>query len=192
MADWPKYINKTKGGPPRRLLMYALKFVQNKDAALDIGAGALNDSIYLLQNGFKKVVALDKVDLSELTKDFEVKAFSFIKGSVADYTFPEKTFDLINAQYVLPFIHKEELAGVMDKAKKSLKHNGIFVGQFFGPRDSWSDRAEVSTHSKAEIVKFLENLEVIYFEEEEKDDVTALGPKKHWHIFHFIAKKFSE
>jgi SAM-dependent methyltransferase len=192
MADWPKYINKTKGGPPRRLLVHALNFVQNKDAALDIGAGALNDSIYLLQNGFGKIIALDKVDLSELTTEFEGKAFSFIKDNISDYAFPEKTFDLINAQYFLPFIPAKELGRVMNDAKKSLKHNGIFTGQFFGPRDSWSFQKGVSTHSKTEVEKLLENLDILFFNEEEKDDTTVSGAEKHWHIFHFIAKKVSD
>jgi hypothetical protein len=33
------------------------------------------------------------------------------------------------------------------------------------------------------------NMEVILLDEEEKDDKTANGTPKHWHVFHFIAKK---
>ena len=53
MSHWSQYIAKTKNKSPRPLLVRALSYVKNKNKALDLGAGALNDSRYLLENGFK-------------------------------------------------------------------------------------------------------------------------------------------
>ncbi len=49
--NWEEYYRRLKGKPPRPLLVKALAFVGNKHAALDLGAVALNDSIYLLLQG---------------------------------------------------------------------------------------------------------------------------------------------
>jgi len=73
MSLWPQYIEKTKNKPPRRLLVQALGFVKNKNAALDLGAGAFNDTRYLLQAGFKKVIAVDREETVELMQEFDKK-----------------------------------------------------------------------------------------------------------------------
>ena len=56
---WKKYYKDTEGRPPRKELIEALEFVQNRDSALDLGAGAMQDSVYLLSQGFKEVIAVD-------------------------------------------------------------------------------------------------------------------------------------
>ena len=44
-------------------------------------------------------------------------------------------------------------------------------------------------HTKEQMEKLFSDMEVILLDEEEKDDKTANGTPKHWHVFHFIAKK---
>lgn len=189
MNNWSRYINKTKNNFPRPLLVQALDFVENKGSALDIGSGALNDSRYLLGEGFKKVIALDKEGLSPLPEEFNCDAFSFKKCTVEDYNFPINSLDLINAQFILPFVDKRKIDNVTESIKKSLKPRGVFVGQFFGSKDSWSNRKDVQVYSKAEVYNFLDELDILFFNEEEKDVMTPLEKMKHWHIFHFIVIK---
>lgn len=71
-----------------------------------------------------------------------------------------------------------------------MKDGGIFVGQFFGVKDSWIDTTGICVYTEKEVKGFLSNLDIVYFQEEEKDGQTALDGEKHWHIFHFIAKKY--
>ena len=59
MFNWSDYIKKTKDRKPRSLLIESLNYVKNKGRSLDLGAGALNDSIFLLQSGFDSVTAID-------------------------------------------------------------------------------------------------------------------------------------
>jgi len=115
------------------------------------------------------------------------KIFSFEKNAIENYDFAKNTFDIVNAQLVLPFVRKDQIIKVVTDIKKSLSLGSVFVGQFFGVKDSWSANGDVVVYSRQEVDEFLSNLNVVYFQEEEKDDTTALGQNKHWHIFHFIA-----
>ena len=171
--------------------MQSLEYVKNKQTALDLGAGALNDSKYLLGFGFEKVIAVDSEANNDLINDITKKykdTFIFQKVEIEDYNFPESNFDLVNAQFVLPFVLKENIIQVLNDIKKSLKDDGIFVGQFFGIKDSWSGSPSILIYVETEIREFLSGLDVIYFQEEERDGQTAMDGEKHWHIFNFIAK----
>ena len=43
--------------------------------------------------------------------------------------------------------------------------------------------------TKKEVLDLFKDFEILKFKEIEKDDKTALGILKHWHIFEIIAKK---
>lgn len=184
MPNWPEYIKLTENKLPRPLLVEALDHVNHRYSALDLGAGALNDSKYLLAAGFKKIMAIDSEEVPPLVNS----AFVFKKILIEDYDFPSDTFHLVNAQFVLPFVKKEKLSRVVSDIKKSLKDGGIFTGQFFGTNDDWSKLSYVSIFSKEEVLKMLSGFEKILVREEEKEAPMANGNRKHWHIFHFIVK----
>jgi len=194
MLNWEQYINHTKNKAPRNLLVRAIEFVKDREAALDLGAGALNDSKYLLKSVFKKVMAVDNEKNSELldeinTNEIYKRTFSFKKTKIEDYNFPLNFFDLINAQFVLPFLKRDKIGEILDKIKNSLKVGGIFTGQFFGVNDSWNNNPDVSVHAEPGVKELLSGLDIIYFQEEEKDGQTAINGQKHWHLFHFIGRK---
>jgi len=44
-------------------------------------------------------------------------------------------------------------------------------------------------HTKEEAERLICGLKIVKFKEEDKEGKTAVGPIKHWHVFHFIAKK---
>lgn len=189
MPNWVSYINATKNKQPRQLLVQASEYLINKGAALDLGAGALNESKYLLGLGFKEVVAIDNEKNLNLINEINNSAFVFKKIKIEDYNFPPDYFDLVNAQFVLPFIAQEKIGKVMDDIKNSLTSGGLFVGQFFGTKDSWKSSPDVYVYAESEIKDLLLGLDIVYFQEEEKDGPTAVEGEKHWDIFHFIAKK---
>ena len=56
---WLDYYKKVAGREPDPILQLALKKVQNKDMAYDLGCGAGDDSKYLLSEGFH-VTSIDK------------------------------------------------------------------------------------------------------------------------------------
>lgn len=188
---WKEYFEKTKNKGPRPLLVKAVEFVKEKEKALDLGSGAFNDVNYLLTAGFNHVVAVDKVSVAdEILKNLLPARVSYTISRFEDFEFVENNFDLINAQYSLPFIGKESFDKVFEKVIKSLKTGGVFVGQFFGDKDEWNTGDNKMTfHTKEETQTLLHGLKVLEFTEEEKDGNTAAGVLKHWHVFHFLVVK---
>lgn len=191
MKDWNAYYKNHAGRKPREQLVRAASLCVEKNSALDLGAGTLVESAFLVENSFKKVVA---VDSSPETKAFAVtldpEKFELTVSSFQGFDFKENQYDLVNAQYALPFHGPENFLVFIQKIKSSLKLGGIFVGQFFGVRDEWNNPdTKLAFQTKEEGKELLSGLEIIEFVEEEKDGRTAAGAEKHWHVFHFIARK---
>lgn len=187
-SSWKQYYKNTAGRPPRKELVEAVVLVENKGFALDLGAGAMQDSIYLLEQGFKEVVA---VDLESSVKGMAPtdQRLQVIISSFEDFNFPDNKFDLVNAQFSLPFTHPQHFARVFNSVKKSLKKNGVFVGQLFGDRDEWNKNQDMTFLSKDNVLSLLDDMEVIKMQEEERDGKTAAGNEKHWHLFNLILRK---
>lgn len=185
MSKWQGYHEDTKSKPPSKLLVEALSFVENKSKALDLGAGALVDSKYLLSLGFE-VIAVDQEKFIEIPDD----KFRFVKSLFNEYEFPNNNFDLISAQFSLPFNGKEGFNILMGKLIASLKPKGIFTGQLFGLNDEWNTpESELVFHSKNQVIELLSGMEVLKLEEVDKDGKLSNGTPKHWHIFNIIARK---
>lgn len=189
-SDWKKYFEQTKNKPPRSLLVEALPYVKNRKRALDLGSGALNDSIYLLKEGFEEVTAVDKEQVaSEIAKILPEDKFKYHIINIEDCNFSLEYYDLINAQYSLPFVNPESFERVIKDIIGSLNLDGIFTGQFFGERDEWNGDPSMTFVTRQQAESLFSGIEIIKFEEEEKDSPTAMGDMKHWHIFHFIVRK---
>lgn len=104
MSNWNDYISQTKNYPTRPLLVESFIYVTKRNNALDLGAGSLNDTRRLIIEGFEHIDIVDsnptvKTLAQNLPKDFvTVFITSFEK-----FYFPKNSYDLINAQYSIPF-----------------------------------------------------------------------------------------
>lgn len=188
---WAEYIAKTKHNPARPLLIKAITYVTNKNSALDLGAGALMDSKFLSKQGFKHVTAVDQANIGqEIYDTLPQDKIQYVISSYENFNFLPDHYDLINAQFALPFNPLISFNQVFEKIKNSLKTGGIFSGQLFGDQDTWkTTKPEMTFHTREEVERLLSDLEIIELEEEEKDQKPAVGELKHWHIFHIIARK---
>jgi tellurite methyltransferase len=186
--NWEQYYKNTEERPPRRSLVEAIQSVSDRNFALDLGAGALQDSKYLIDNGFNQVTAVDseetvaEQDVKNYNIEVVIKPFEF-------FIFPQDKFDLVNAQYSLPFISPDKFYDVFRSIINSLKQNGVFVGQFFGDRDDWNKNTKMTFLTKEGVNELFKDVEIIKLEEKENDGKTAAGQDKHWHIFDFVVKK---
>lgn len=184
--DWEEYHHQTKGRPVSALLKEALTHVQHKNSALDLGAGALVETKFLLAEGFSSVTAIDTTHFM----DIDDPRYKFVESSFEEYEFPKETFDLVNAQFALPFNKPATFKEVWKRMLGSLVREGVFSGQLFGLRDAWNTpSSSLSFHSRAQAEALLQGLEIIKFEEIEKEAPLASGGTKHWHIFAIIARK---
>ncbi len=191
MLNWDKYFSNQKRKSVSKLLTSAINFCESKNYALDLGAGTLVESCYLLDIGFKEIVSVDlSPEVEKLATKIDDARFTFKLSSFKDFEFPISKFNLINARYSLPFNGSSTLDTLVSHIIHSLANGGIFVGQFFGPEDSWAlTKHNLTFTSKAQILTYFKKLEILYFEEENEIGPTVSGEVKNWHVFHFIVKK---
>ena len=191
--NWSQHHALTREKPPSALLVRALPYVEHRNRAIDIGAGALKDTRYLLALGFE-VTALDAEP--SMTKEAQALMPAKLHWAVstyADFPFPAATFDIASACYSLPFNPPDTFAAVFARITSSLVvGDGIFCGQLFGTSDEWSGkRPGMTFHTRAQVEQLLADtdLEIISLEEIERDATLANGTPKHWHVFDIIARK---
>jgi cyclopropane fatty-acyl-phospholipid synthase-like methyltransferase len=186
-SSWEAYYQRTEKKPPSPLLLSALPFVSQRNDALDLGCGAGNDTKYLLNEGFR-VTAVDKSPesirrLSRIT----TSRLTTICCDFSDFQF--ESYDLINAQYSLPFLAPDVFDDVFHRVKLCLRDSGLFVGQFFGIHDAWNTHATHMTFlTRGQVESLLEGMEVLVLDELEYVGSAALGREKRWHVFHVIAE----
>lgn len=184
---WNDYLEQTKNRKTRPLLIEALKNAKGEGFALDLGSGALNDVPAILEAGYNHIDAVDSNErIREIAKN--VPKLTFFPVSFDEFEFQKNTYNLVNAQYALPFAGTS-FNIVWQNLVESLKSGGIFTGQFFGVQDGWNDgnHPEIIFHDQ--IYSLFTLFNIIKYEEEIADKPTAAGDMKHWHVFHVIAKK---
>jgi tellurite methyltransferase len=185
------YIEARRFDPPRPLLLRAAALVARKEHALDAGAGALNATKYLLSAGFARVTALDAApSAQQLAAELPPDRVNFVLSRFEDFDFPVEAYDLVNAEFSLPFIRAENFAAVFVRLLGSVRPGGLFTGQLFGPKDSWNVAdSGMNFHTRAAVETLLRGFELVELEEEDHPGKTKLGDDKYWHIFHIIARK---
>jgi tellurite methyltransferase len=190
-ARFAAYIAARRFDPPRPLLMRAAALADPKDHALDAGAGALNATKYLLSAGFAHVTALDSAPASQqVAAELPPEQVTFVLSRYEDFSYPADTFDLVNAEFSLPFVRRDSFGSVFARLLGSVKPGGIFTGQLFGLNDSWNTpESGMNFHARDEVERLLRGFDIDELEEEDHPGKTKLGEPKHWHIFHILARK---
>jgi tellurite methyltransferase len=185
------YYERTKNRSPHKLLKEALNYIKSsaKKTALDLGCGAGADSRFLLENGFFVTAVDGSAEAEAYIKALpHQEKVQFIQSAFETFNFG--SYDLVNASRSLPFTHKDKFEEVFSKLKNSIKHSGVFVGQFYGVNDQWNKPEETMTFlNKNEIEILLSGLRIIKIDEKEYDGTIANGKPKHWHVFNVIAAK---
>lgn len=181
-----EYNNKRIGSNPWPILVEAINMLQEKNSALDLGAGAMVETRYMVESGFQRVVAVDEMQCDSFLHNEKLQHITFICKMVEDYEFPVESFDLVSALFVLPFLKKSKLPRVTEGIRGSLKEGGIFVGTFFGPEDYRARNPKISALEEKDVIKqLLFNFDVISnIEKKGKKETDEL-----FHVFWFIARK---
>lgn len=184
-----EYYKITKDKPPSPILIKAIELLTKKDTALDLGCGAGRDTRYLAEQGFR-VTAIDANAQTEsiVMQLPHQERITYQTARFEDFQLDQ--YDLVNAQWSLPFTDKENFDEVWKRVIGSINPGGIFTGQLFGVNDEWNtlDR-NMAFHTREQVERLLEDLEVVELREEDINSTIANGTPKHWHVFHIIAKK---
>jgi len=209
------FINVTKERPLREnfniaFQIFSKEFDEKKASrqlmAADLGAGAGNETIYLIEKEWN-VIAIDTNPYSiktirERFQELQRKDRSENKQklgsldarliSMQKMELKPNSLDLVNASLSLPYIPRTQMKDVWKKIVDALKVGGVFTGDFFGPEHAWRNNPTMSFYSLKEILKeFFDdsNLEIRYVFDKREESRLAAGGTVFFHTITIIAQK---
>lgn len=196
------YYEAAFGKPANEITLKAIELFKNENLlngqALDLGCGEGRDTLELLRKGWN-VIAVDKNPqaFQWLQKHKNVQIYqdslTCITSSFEDFfalKLSIKSFDLIVANWALPFSTRTQFPSAWNNIVSHLKIGGRFAGHFFGKNHSWTSiRPNLIFFTKDEVLNLFQSFEIEYFEEENTDKDSMAGEKCHWHVYTIIAKK---
>ncbi len=197
--SWTPYYQAKLYKEPSPLLVKALAlgndFSAQEKKALDLGAGAGNETAFLLKSGWRvwaedaepeaiKIIVM-RNDIAPYKNNLVL-----IKKSFVDVPWDQlPQFDLIFAGYSLPFASQKDFFKIWQHIINALPAGGLFVGNFFGPEHkgfNWWTKRKMTFVTKEQLLTMLKDFKVELFEEfYGKDDAGIFE-----HSFNVIARKF--
>lgn len=185
---WPEFIEVTTGRPPWPWLERAVALHERPGKALDLGAGAGRDTLFLLEKGW----TVDSVDSEPRSAHVLAKLphQERLRHHISRFDeFEFGRYDLVNAQFTLPFNPPSTFKTMFMRLKSSLLPGATLSCVFFGPHDEWNTADKnMSFHDEAQIRELCSGLEILELAETEEDGQTALLTPKHWHVFRVLAR----
>jgi trans-aconitate methyltransferase len=157
---------------------------------MDIGAGSLNSTRYLLSTGFT-VHAIDTDPYTaELAAELDDPRLTMDCADVLDVPVPKRRLDLIVAIHVLHLLSRRGIDAIVPRLVDGLAEGGVLCATFVGVRDTWAATPWRATAlGRAEMVDLMSDLSVIRLDELEYDGVNVLGQRKHWHTLRCLLRK---
>lgn len=122
----------------------------------------------------------------------EHKNLSFYLQSFHEFIYNKNYYDLVNAQFSLPFTSPDVFTEVWGSVVASLPLGGVFTGQFFGLEDGFTYRSEMTFLERYEVENLFTSFEMRTFVESKRTGKTASGQEKFWHIFDVIGVKYQQ
>ena len=184
------YENSIKINKPSALLskFFNLKFDNslNEKSAIDLGCGAGNDTIFLLEKGFKVTAIDSELQVKQLLED-RVENNSNLDVVIGDFSKVEipKT-DLLLANFSLFFV-KKDFDLFIEKVLQNVNKKGFFSGTFLGKEDDWIKSK--ATVDKDELLNYFSKYKIMYYSEEKYYKDTLEKKNKFWHVYTIIAQK---
>jgi SAM-dependent methyltransferase len=188
--NWPEFFEATKDSQHHPLVERAVDFLGRPGDALDLGCGAGRDTRYLVGRGWRVTAVDSEAEAIALLAPMTGDRLKVVQSSFEDFEYEPGAFDLVSAQYSLPFIPRGAFFEVFDRIKQAIRSRGIFAGQFFGVHDEWNvAESNMTFLRREEVDRLLSDMDVVELTEEDRLGTTALGTTKQWHVFHVIAQK---
>lgn len=191
MSTFETYASLRARGNPNALLVDAVGLLEERRGfALDVGAGPLSDTSFLLQAGLC-VDAVDKdVQTVSLAAEVDDPRLSVVHADIRDVPLKAGAYALVVAIHVLPFLPRADLPGVVSALVDGLSDGGVLCCTFLGPEDSWAGRRPRMTFlSRFELDRLLGDLDPIVCSERRYDGTNAKGEPKRWHVLRRICRK---
>lgn len=182
MAKWQQYYDKV-GEKPNSLVLQAVEKTKSRQAALDLGAGNLRDSKYLLSKGFARVIAVDHLPDSRefLVDGIELHISAIECGEIA----PE-FYDLVICCNTFFFIDSCFVKRLFGDVLEGLRPGGIFACNVLGKEDDWVLAGNpVSSFIEEELLSLCNGFKVI----DGLSEVRYNDGQKNWHLWSLLLQK---
>ena len=185
---WRRFIAATTGQPAWPELVRAASMFERPSDALDVGAGAGRDTIHLLSRGWRVTAVDSSPSALDALRRISSDHLTVVASTAQEFV--PATYDLVNAQYSLPFLGPSLLDVTVSRLRDAIRPGGIMCAIFFGLHDEWNQPGnQLAFNSRSDVEGFFTGWDVIELEEAEEDGKTADGSAKHWHVFHVTARR---
>ncbi|HTQ11747.1 MAG TPA: class I SAM-dependent methyltransferase [Fimbriimonadaceae bacterium] len=191
--DWSAYFKASLEKPLHPLWKQIDPFLRAGAVALDLGCGAGEGTLHLLEMGLSVIAVDQEPEALEILRERlpEAAKAHLVKAQFQDIGFDPDSLDVVVAFFSLFFLRHWEFGQVWQRLLTALKPGGLFAGQLLGVNDDWAERG-CTVHTRAEVESLLHPFEILYFEEADRDGETLLREPKHWHVFHVVARKLAQ
>jgi trans-aconitate methyltransferase len=195
-TDWSGYVAKTAGTSPRPLYQQAVARFDHPGTAVDLGCGAGNETLDLLQRGW----SVHAVDSSKAAIRSVTERAAALPGLTSDsargltteladlWAATPPAANFVYAGFSLFFVPPSEYAEAWARVVAAVAPEGRFAGHFLGPSDSWAGLPEISAHTEYAVRELFRGWRLEHFHEVDEDGKSFSGPK-HWHLYEVIAAK---
>ena len=184
------YQNSIQKNIPSPLLKKFFGYKYNEkltgNIAIDIGCGAGNDTIHLLNKGFKVTAIDNEPQVKELFKN-RIEDNKNLEIIIDDFSKIQlHKADLIFANFSLFFV-KKDFNILLENVIKSINKKGFFVGNFLGPEDDWIKSKAIVENE--ELLNYFSDFKIMYFSEEKYYQDTITKKNKFWHVYTIMAQR---
>jgi len=133
MSKWDQY-DSSVGDDPHPFVVGAVeRYATARDTALDLGAGNLRHTTFLLKNGFKKVIAVDE----EIRGQSNKSSIEIVTMRLQEFVPGQQSCSFVLCWATLFFLAQSEVPAIFDRVYAALKPGGIFVCNVLGEKDDW-------------------------------------------------------
>lgn len=184
------YASLRAGRGPNALVVEALGVLGGvRGRALDLGAGPLNDTRFLLELGFSvEAVDTDPCTLA-LAAAWRHPRLRVVHADVRDVPVAAGAYSFMVAIHVLPFLPEADVRRVAAAMAGGLAAGGVLCCTFFGPEDAWAGRPGRTFLRASEAGALFPRLEPVVLREDRYDGVDARDAPKHWHVVRCVFRR---